>query len=179
MLEGKADMPCCLNGCQQIDFIFEIARLTDAVPSLACGDFAGPIGVEAIEEMKQEGIPSVGFGGMAQLLFAVEDIEEEIFFIHFAPAVGIAIAVFEGEGEIGAVGPLRAEIEMVESDDVRDSRRNRSYASMWGWKRRQSGRRLLEWSDRFYRCEKRHRHKYRQKISGRRSPRSFCNKGHY
>ena len=59
VLEGEADVPCRLNGCQEIDLIFEIAWLPDTVPPLTCRDFAGPVGVVAIEKMDQDGIPAV------------------------------------------------------------------------------------------------------------------------
>lgn len=60
MLVGQFKVPCGGEGSKEVDFEFVVVGLDPSVPSAAGFELESPAGVEAVEDVKEEGVSAVG-----------------------------------------------------------------------------------------------------------------------
>ena len=85
MLIAEFEVPVAADHGGEVDFVFEVVGLVLAVPAKAGLHLEAPVGVEAVEEMAEEGAASVGEKGVLELGFRAEGVEHEIIVVGLSP----------------------------------------------------------------------------------------------
>lgn len=91
-----------------------VARLVFAAPSEVGLKMAGPEGRESELEAAEEGVASIGDGGVEKLRDGALDLHDEVVAVGFAPVVPASMAEFDADRKIFTGGPIGADIAKIE-----------------------------------------------------------------